>query len=133
MINHLDLRIGNYVRHGGSDFVIHDMTPAYIHSRFQNAILKRRGLLVKNEVVKISMPYESITGVPLTVEVLEKCGADSPENFHGEADDNNAGFKYYSYKLKGSVTLTSVRKIQYLHELQNLYFRQTGKELQVVL
>jgi len=80
--------------------------------------------------------YEAISPIPLTEEILLKCGFD--ENmvlstiegeirYYGDGDINIGG--------EDSCTLGMVyiAKCKYLHQLQNLYFALTGKELEVEL
>jgi hypothetical protein len=91
--------------------------------------------------------------IPLTEEILLKAGLEKQE---GEADylsdyeikkvpykyfDNNLLFIIYrdnkwavsKYIDRNMNTTASLRDIEYLHELQNLIFALTGKELEVKL
>ena len=77
---------------------------------------------------------KTLSPIPLTEEILLKCGFD--ENmvlstiegeirYYGDGDINIGG--------EDSCTLGMVyiAKCKYLHQLQNLYFALTGKELEV--
>ena len=86
-----------------------------------------------------SPTYESVINlhpIPLTEEVLLKCGFEW-SIFHQAYHFNN-GFKYVidicvgfcrviKYRRNGEL----INKIDYLHQLQNLYFDLTSNELDV--
>lgn len=70
-------------------------------------------------------------GVPLTEEILLKCGYGITNK-----NENFTSFKGepYLYLLKnGSVKMSTGIEMYYLHELQNRVFSLTGKELEVNL
>lgn len=73
--------------------------------------------------------------IPLTPEVLEKCGFDYTESLHrlGELeigyDNEDFMLMQYSLRYKKAIIL----KVKYLHQLQNLYFALTGEELTINL
>ena len=76
-------------------------------------------------------------GIPLTPEILEKAGF-ILRGFYYHFPNHDI-FKLEQYKLKNSYwlrhntqSIDSVR-INYLHQLQNLYFSLTGEELQIEL
>lgn len=75
--------------------------------------------------------YDCFSYIPLTHEILEKCGFEMHKtsqlwrkgNFylhHYLISDNEYCFKYSDFKSSS---------IQSLHQLQNLYFALTGEEL----
>lgn len=108
MINPKDLRIGNYLRIKGSDTII--QVEPY--------------LLSISELIN----YKAVV---LTPEILEKCGFVmhmtkqlwKNGNFylhHYLVSNNEYCFKYRDFTSSS---------IQYLHQLQNLYFALTGTEL----
>lgn len=76
--------------------------------------------------------------IPLTGEILKKCGFESEHiTYHYIliGDDalhvyyNNSGLHRYGVKYKYAY----LTEIEYLHQLQNLYFALTGEELTVNL
>lgn len=89
----------------------------------------------------IPLYYSSdIYGIPLTEEILLKCGFEKI-NRHGEIYFLNGDcfelhqfnqYGHFSYtcgdNLKGNFVST---RIDSLHQLQNLYFALTGKELEI--
>lgn len=73
------------------------------------------------------MPYEDIIGIPLTSEILEKCG------FKPFAKDwVKSGIIIHTRK-RGFVINKRIPIIKSIHQLQNLYFALTGEELTVNL
>ena len=85
---------------------------------------------------------DSVKPIPLTEELLLKCG-------FSDKGDSLAGYEYikglaYSVTKHGdylafrvyttfSDRSVFIRRVRYLHELQNLYFAITGEELEVKL
>lgn len=87
-------------------------------------------------------------GIPLTHEILEKCGFKEDDNVASAFNDIK---KYYS--INGSFFMRELNgefhryieveddpyysfplcQVKYLHQLQNLYFALTGKELEINL
>ena len=80
----------------------------------------------------------NIAGIELSPEILEKCGL---KNGNSELDRNvfystNKHLAQFSVNISGSfgiyvgvfIALRSVH-LEYLHQLQNLYFALTGEEL----
>lgn len=109
MIQANELRIGNWYDHNGS---YRQVTPNTIE-----------------EVWEGERIY--VNPIPLTPEILEKCGFEKYDRFlyrlkngwHWISVDTN------SLYIHGK----QVVLIDYLHQLQNLYFALTGKELNVQL
>ena len=76
--------------------------------------------------------------IPLTEEILLKAGFDNLGEygfgigeFHMESTDNLRGDFLSKYVYR--VISRKIIEIQYLHQLQNLYFSLTGKELEINL
>lgn len=82
---------------------------------------------------------DRIYPIPLTEELLLKCGFKKINHISGYSffsmernNKNGANIDIYkSYSTVGSNT--SVPHIQFLHQLQNIYFALTGKELEVTI
>lgn len=73
----------------------------------------------------ISIALQDLHPIPLTPEILEKCGF---------VLDEDAG--YYFLDLPGkpqNIDRLKVGKGVFVHQLQNLYFALTGEELKVTL
>lgn len=76
--------------------------------------------------------------IPLTEEILLKCGFDDLGQFgfgiggfHVESTANFRGTFNYSYCYR--VISREIAPIKHLHQLQNLYFALTGEELKIDL
>ena len=128
-----ELRIGNWIQFrqetGGIVFVMVDMITPYSFEASGDEIFH-------NE--KYDEDYQSI---PLTPEILEKAG------FVQHHDDchlqpiyikkifGNPPFVWgvYPEVLGGGVVINDAMQLQYLHQLQNLYFALTGEELPIEL
>jgi hypothetical protein len=116
-----DLRVGNWVEF--IDF------PAKYFTKVTPKILS-----IINDYPKNHTWFS----VPLTPEIVEKCGFDKEEVTadHGAIWRNN-GFHIASHhSYKGFRLLGFHNKsvpILYLHQLQNLFFALTGEELEVNL
>lgn len=123
MIPANELRIGNWV-----NFDTH------------NGVMPMRIESIRKEAISacFEVSYfddEKTSPIPLTPEVLEKCGFDYTESLHrlGELeigyDNEDFMLMQYSLRYKKAIIL----KVKYLHQLQNLYFALTGEELTVKL
>ena len=129
MIDARELRIGNYI--------------------FWNIPQKKGvphriiGILERSlHTVPISIPdsrdVEEYEPIPLTPELLEKCGVDTASNEtvfkekYLTAKNRGIHFFFRNNILEYS-TVHSCNKthIKYLHQLQNLFYCLTGKELEV--
>lgn len=72
--------------------------------------------------------------IPLTPEVLDKCGFFSHDKFtyHSKNTHNvitknhNGGFAYWHWQEQGYL-----KDVHYLHELQNIFYALKGEELTV--
>lgn len=82
---------------------------------------------------------DSYSGVLITEEWLLKCGLEKDEKENGVFFSNGAGFELYKfnvfgdfcYKCGNSIEGNFVNnRVDYVHQLQNLYFALTGDELE---
>lgn len=123
MIAH-ELRIGNYVDYPLEGYdSIHKVT-VYTLKDLDNC-------------------NKDIKPIPLTEEILLKCGFENKMNlmyisiFEGMLCISINDFSYglYSTEQRFNIGLsyTNSSKIEYLHQLQNLYWSLTQKELQIEL
>lgn len=90
---------------------------------------------------------EEFDPIPLTEEILLKCGFKKTEEYYASYEENidvytigffNIAFIDNEYKLwicieEDTFYSFSWTKIQYIHQLQNLYFALIGKELEINL
>lgn len=72
--------------------------------------------------------YDVLEGIPLTEEILLKCdwGNYKPNFFNSYFEIDTKGCVWYCSDFTGIV-------IKFIHQLQNLYFSLTGKELSIKL
>lgn len=78
--------------------------------------------------------------IPITPEILIKCGFGHDEEMHKFGNDFNPHSEWVSFSILAHlygywvvIGKTNVGSIKYLHQLQNLYFALTGTELDVKL
>jgi len=141
MIQSNELRVNNWIYPIISGDVIE--TPHKV-VRIANDFIYIAG--ITQEDGGVEMKYNEIISVPLTEEILLKCGCTPLKNNKSTylmvIDGYVSELKIYFYLDKGKVSdIHSVRIIQgsnrngnmlnisKLHQLQNLYFALTGKEL----
>lgn len=123
-----ELRIGNYVYALDEDF--------------NESFLK----VDLNDICNIECDPDMFNPVPLTEEILLKCGfeykkgilrIDISQDTYLKGNLNNFEFHMaICEKLEfcDEVTdIVSLKPIKHLHQLQNLYFALTGKELEINL
>lgn len=127
MINSNELRIGNFLLFAetGAEFKVNQ--------------IDEKGLGVENESENVWIEIETFEPIPLTEKRLLDFGfskEDYTEGYIG-IDCKNAefvlcgpnefkGYYTFSFKLGG---IPMFKKIESVHELQNLYFALTGEEL----
>ena len=144
MIQPQELRIGNYVHVcNESNGVILPLTNIY--SRIFT--IEFNGARVANDNTKkfseqkcFKYPYEYIEPIPLTEEILLKCGFEKSNDLDKfyHLDLLNEWTRIY-FNPKHKVCTLSINQhdsrisIQYLHQLQNLIFSLTQKELTIQL
>lgn len=79
----------------------------------------------------------SVTGIPLTPEILEQCGFKKSHQGYMELsrDEFNLAFDEtgLDIAINGNDIANTLSHIKYLHQLQNLYFALTGTELEINL
>lgn len=121
MIKANELRIGNFILEGGKFYEIR-------HSDFEVADL--------NYNSETQSFYITGDPIPLTPEILEQCGFEQSANANDDSlvfSNNFFVIDLYSSEmcLENAWAEALCIEIKYLHQLQNLYFALTGKELTV--
>lgn len=132
VINTKELRIGNYVNlfkgidDDGSDWVLCEVL--MVSPNKVDLIDPLISQIFRSDIY-------SITPIPIAEEWLIKFG------FTGRVDfkwKNNIGIQivdgkfYFALKDMGNVFFHSIIECKYVHDLQNLHFMLTGKELEQV-
>lgn len=86
-------------------------------------------------IAKSDYNNKNINPIPLTPEILEMCGYKYWNIDHNCTDPNDAYWVHPKMKFAINNIKWTVQKldiqIQYLHQLQNLYFALTGQELDI--
>ena len=121
-----ELRIGNYVNDG-------DGYQNIVESISEDIITIRSGV---TSVVYFREPINELYPIPITEEWLQMLGFDKYET-DKSVNYNKDGFRFtytHSGKFKGKVffnifNVLTTDKVQYIHQLQNLYFALIGEEL----
>jgi hypothetical protein len=130
MIKSNELRIGNYVDYERTTHVVTRLLAHHVSHDWYKSIGEDA----------YDTSYDSINPIPLTPELLEKCGfveKDGSDNVHSifSLNDFHLDFdwrrrQYYSpMEENNGEWVTYGSSIKYLHQLQNLYFALTNKEL----
>lgn len=123
MIATVDLRIGNWITVSEVTYRVTALSETKVHFK------GRKG----------GVSHEEIHPIPITQEILEKAGFKKKEKSDLFDKFPNEGFTYHLYSHKVMIfhgphnTLCHwlSTQIDYLHQLQNLYYCLTGRELSI--
>lgn len=137
MIDAKDLRIGNWVNR--EYWNPHPTEPSIeLDSCFIYSIQSDRvSVRISDKKVIARIPREKLQPIPLTPEILEKCGFEYifPDehrleigNFIFSIDEDE--FQISVKQLDSCLRWIHLSNPKYLHQLQNLYYALTGEELQ---
>lgn len=80
--------------------------------------------------------YGVVKPIPLTPEILEKYGFEKMGEWFVEKEYRETKIAISIALKKTTIGINEeygIENVQYLHQLQNLYFSLTGKELQLIL
>lgn len=120
MINNSDLRLGNWIKHKDYHLKVNDI----------------------NHYMVCCEPHwgfdmvEDIEGIPLTPEILEKFGSPCDQHSQWQFSVKISAISIY-FRANAGIWYSELAgiylgdKIQYVHQLQNLFFILTGKELEL--
>lgn len=137
-----ELRVGNYVSYNGFNLKVYSFENKYPRSekRYDNVVLV--DLLFDGFITEI---LHEVKGIPLTEEILLNCGF--------EKINHICGYSFYSFDRKSLkdtnaympldiylnpnhakiANFTVKQNVEYVHQLQNLFFAINGKELNINL
>ena len=124
-----ELRIGNYVFHKENVLRITNIIDFCVNMEFGEQSGERNS----------EIDIDEISPIPLTPELLEKCGFGQGKTISPKwLTENLARFSIKVIVDEGYITIHkdcdrmffSFGSIEYLHQLQNLVFTLTGEELQ---
>lgn len=126
MIHTNELMLGNWVEHNGTPHRVLKLSPYFAY--------------LNGEVGDTN--FASINGIPITEELLEKCGYAKTESgthndYYGSERDETFVILEHKYQtfvlIKTGTNGGTIAHIRFLHELQNAYFMLTNKHLEVKL
>lgn len=126
MIQAKELRIGNFINVSlnGKNWIK------------KVSIVGFETLRIVDNGKNIKVEQEWITPIPLTEDILLKCGFDSDMilatregelRYYGNGRMDIGGYE------SCTLSMVFISECNYLHQLQNLYFALTGKDLEVEL
>ena len=129
MISANELRIGNWVN------VLHPFT-----NKWNPEKIKAKTILNLEENGKNSLMINNFSPIPITEEWLLKFGFGKDNEFDNHFIDNGSlkneiiriatDSNYFTIDLFGGQVF-EIPNIKHIHQLQNLYFSLTGKELEL--
>lgn len=126
MIEIQDLRIGNLVN--ASIFGGKPGEQEWIHLTGKVDALHKDYINLGDG---IRFEYRHISGIPLSEEILLKCGIKFKDGFYNITDEiriDSDNFNVYAEQDNNIMVWVGV-ECKHLHQLQNLYFALTGQEL----
>lgn len=128
MIKKEELRIGNKVNYHNDSTL------------FTVIEIDTLGIRVVNEEQETWIEYDCFSPIPLTPEILEKCGFVKTLSGSYTIMDEDCwlttiigGYIYSKCYSSNTGEFFEVGQVKYLHQLQNLYFALTGIELTIKL
>ena len=134
-----ELRIGNYVKiDEGIGKVVSIMSNTFCNEcandDYNITIEMEDGTFKEEEEGKVE-------GIPLTAEILLNCGFEyiNPDNKScgmlspDDGKGNKQRIMYFDTNFRMILNTWKYRPINYIHEVQNLYFASTNKELNIQL
>lgn len=138
-----ELRIGNYVNTDMGIGQVLRITESIFNTNYTN---EDCNVTIDIDGRFLSKEEEEIDGIPLTEEILLKCGFKKINHIHGYVFytyERKTSRNCYCYEMPLDIYLDSHRAvvgnfnakkpIQYLHQLQNLFYAVNGEELNVEL
>lgn len=127
MINPNELRKGNIVMVNGDKTVVEMIWPDGINEDVQPAD-------TFNFSTRLYADYE-LDPIPITTKLLERCGFEFKDGLHkfGVFEIGMDGDDFLQMKMSVRINRAVIVKLQYLHQLQNIYFALTGEELTIKL
>jgi hypothetical protein len=138
-LHYRELMIGNYVKINNPKHRPNDNGRLAITLEVRQDSVSLQLINDECGINSFGQLLEFIEGVPLTEEILIKCGfvkkkQSSPEYWF---KSSNKKFTFCKWKTNSYINLTNCKglsaDIHYIHELQNLYFTLTKQHLEIKL
>lgn len=129
-----ELRIGNWVEYPNNP---HSTTQKHNYSTVNGITcfgFSHKVCVKRKFNQEYYFPAEKIKPILLTPEWLERCGCYLKDKFDKSIHVKLPNSAIYGYYFRGSgfrTTGWNAQNIDYVHQLQNLYFSLTGQELQI--
>ena len=137
-----ELRVGNYVNYNGLNLEVYSFENRYPRSekRYDNTVLV--DLLFDGFITAI---LHEVKGIPLTEEILLNCGFEKINHINGYSFYSfNRNYKrekfaympldvYLNPNYAKIANFTVQQNVEYVHQLQNLFYAINGKELNINL
>lgn len=130
-----ELRVGNYVKYNGHYLTVIGISPPL---PIQTEKFNEKWLIELLDNGYITATIEEIEPVELTAEIIEKFGMVNRGRGHsiplikGNVLSLNLLSKSAIMNIHGPFGLVTPKHIKYLHQLQNIYFLLTDKELELI-
>lgn len=128
MIKINELRIGNVVEYNGFHLPVYSITGAY----------PRKGTRYNNKALVdlvcdgfVTADEDEINPIPITPELLTKCGFKIDQ--YGDYNLDSICFAMLNGMVFDVMFPNIAYNLQYLHQLQNLYYMMHNKEMEVKL
>lgn len=122
MIKANELRIGSWV-------LCEDSANQYIKKPLQVSHISSLSIWCWDNGNEVQKYYNNVHPIALTTVVLEACGMIHDKHL-GEWYLLN-DWVFYTANMKNAIEFDYGIKLQYFHQLQNLYFVLTGEELEI--
>lgn len=113
-----ELRIGNYIKHGGAVVIVEEVL--------------KEGAMVKFLPNQTGNMFDGMKPIPITEEWLIRFGfkiRSNPNNPDNSFFWDNGEVKMIQSDKLYCSDIVSTIEIKHVHQLQNLYFALTGEEL----
>lgn len=128
-MNSIELRINNWVEYEGNYYQIYDGIRNLSVDHLDSEKLDKHLTNIK---------IKDLEGIPLTKEIILAIGFKEVEEHifyvNGKYTIRNTiEDGIYSFEISTSCGYSAIKKIKYLHQLQNLYFEIIGEEIEINL
>jgi hypothetical protein len=121
MLQPSELRIGNWVKFRGN--------PGQVYHLLRLESESRSEIYITEAGIDQNSSIEDLEPIPLTVEIAEQCGFFQLKPYQVWSSNE---LQVQGMSLKDEIfEYGRGSKILFVHQLQNLYFALTGKELEI--
>lgn len=118
-----ELRIGNYIGFKNYDQLRGTIK---VNARFFSSLAGGRSVYDLKDDEELN---ERHSGIPITHEIMENCGFYFNHPFYEIKNPSAAGLIKISFDEEDGFVYEFMTRLVFLHQLQNLFYAITGKEL----